>query len=142
LVYSVLPQGWAFFTRNPRESQVLLYRIKNNNIYRLNQRHSSFDNVCGLKRNCTKLFSEVQLIQTKIPDSIYSSIQFNYLYMNDKEFNIDNMGLNKIDLKNDFKFPILKGEYLLVFQEIIPWAWLSNSKHLRMNSKAVILNVK
>lgn len=47
-VFTFSPQGWAFFTRNARESQVILYTLNENRIVDVNKRHSDISNLLVL----------------------------------------------------------------------------------------------
>ena len=72
-VFNFIPQGWALFTRDPREAQILIYRIENDSILKpYPQRHSSFTNLIGLKRTSSKILTELQLLKLKTTDSLYS----------------------------------------------------------------------
>ena len=76
---TLIPQGWAFFTRDPREAQVLIYEIgKNNALTNLEQKHSSYKNLFGLSRKSSKIMIELQLIKNKLSDSLYQNTKWNY----------------------------------------------------------------
>jgi len=136
--FTLLPQGWAFFTRSPREAQVLIYKSDyNKNFKEVNQRHSSYKNIFGLNRQASKMIAELQFIKKEINDTLYTKTEWNY--------QANNFGLiptSVIDVKNQFKDPLLCGEYLLVFQKSIPWAWSKNIEKIKMPSKIIRIKIE
>lgn len=132
IVYSIVPQGWAFFTRNPREAQVLLYEIKDNKPQKINHLHSSGCNLMGLNRRSSVYISEIQLVRAELSDSLFSDTEWNYQnsslgYIPEKQYIVRNKVSN----------PLLCGEYLLVLQQPIPWAWSSKIKTMKMPAKII-----
>ncbi|MRN16320.1 hypothetical protein D1000_05710 [Riemerella anatipestifer] len=65
-VYTYLPQGWAFFTRDARENQLYIYKINNNKLEIINQKHSNFENIMGLSRRVSKLVLEAEVVSNII----------------------------------------------------------------------------
>ena len=140
IVFTLSPQGWAFFTRSPKEAQLLLYKIEDSKIKDLHHKHSHYSNYFGLSRSCTKTFSELQLIKSKIQDSLYVDIKFNYLLSDPiKQLELDK--INSVTVKNQFKMAYLNGKYIFIIQDILPWAWLSSRNKLYMNAKAIIIEI-
>lgn len=136
-IFSVLPQGWAFFTRSPREAQVILYSITDTGLELVSHRHSSHENFFGLSRRSTTILSELQYFKETIADNHYIDTEWNYqchIY-----------GIipdNEVSVKNIFKNPLLCGRYLLVLQEQVPWAWLNSMENIKMPAKALSINIK
>jgi antimicrobial peptide system SdpA family protein len=137
LIFTFLPQGWSFFTRNPREAQVLLYKIDGKRIIPITQKHSSYKNLFGLIRKSSIYTSEIQIIRSKINDSLFFNTKWNY-----QENKIGLVPKGKITIYNEIFSPLLCGEYLLVFQEPIPWAWSKNMKSIKMPAKIIRINIK
>lgn len=65
-VFTYTSQGWAFFTRDAREEQVYIYKIGNNKLEKINQKHSNFINFMGLSRRVSKLTIETEIISNFI----------------------------------------------------------------------------
>lgn len=137
-VFTFTPQGWAFFTRNPREEQIYIYRIDNNGrLSRINQKHSNFDNIMGLDRKVSKISVEVQYLTSNIHKSEYTETIWNY------DENIFGKVPSKyISVINPINNPLLCGNYLIVKQKIVPWAWWSTSRKVQMPSTVVKIQTK
>lgn len=137
--FTLIPQGWAFFTRSPREAQVLLYAASPEAPGRLTpvkHQHAAAYNAFGLNRRSTQIMSELQMIKSKLADSLFITTNWNYqrgLYgpIPDKA----------VEVENIMGSQLLCGEYVLVFQEVIPWAWASSMDKIKMPAKAIKLNV-
>ncbi len=117
-----MPQGWGFFTKSPREEQIVIYKYDDNiNRYKLiSQRHTSPQNLFGINRRASKIFQEfnmsIENYKYKIP---YLDTVFNY----QNTYHIENFNFKKILVKNPVQDPILCGNYVIVYQKTIPWAW-------------------
>lgn len=137
-LFTFVPQGWAFFTRNPREAQIIIYQKKSDNRFEeISQRHSSYHNIFGLKRTASKVMSELQFVKRKINDSLYQNTMWSYqreLY--------SKVSLESITVQNQIKDPILCGEYLVVYQKAVPWAWSRSLDRIKMPAKIIRLNIK
>lgn len=137
-ILSFIPQGWAFFTRSPREAQILVYHIENNQINKLEiSRHSSPENYFGLNRKQTFKMNELQFIIDQFEPEDYVTTFWNYLE------NFQGQIPNELHrVSSIFKHSLLKNkEILLVIQEIVPWAW-SNNANLKMPSKAIRIYIQ
>lgn len=138
-IFSFVPQGWAFFTRNPREPQDLIYRKDKTGSYRLIAQHlHHYKNLFGLVRRPSKILTELQAIKAKIPDANYSKQQCNFqkntLLSIDEELSLH-------AYKNIFESPNICGEYIFAFQKIVPWAWASNLEKIQMPCKMIHVEV-
>lgn len=132
-VLNFIPQGWAFFTRNPREAQIIIYKIDNDSIIKpYPQRHSSFTNLFGLKRTSSKILTELQLLKLKTSDSLYSDMEWNYQINKLEKFTT-----KSFEYKNEIFDPILLGEFIVVYQKPVPWAWSKSIKEIKMPSKII-----
>ena len=135
--FSIMPQGWAFFTRSPRESQVLVYNITENGVMRKEvHRHSEPINYFGLRRIQTYKMNELQFILGEIEQDQYINTTSNYIS--------NNMGIipdTTYEVSHVFKHSELSGKTLLiVIQEIVPWAWFGIDS-LMMPAKVIKLKV-
>ena len=113
------PQGWAFFTKNPKtEKNILVYEVINpNKILLLSFKNQSFRNRLGFSRDARVLGMESGFIA-----SSFSKKKWNKsIYGNIKSINIKNY-LN-YELKSDFKFFKSGRFYVFVEYNTIPLAW-------------------
>ena len=132
-VFNFIPQGWAFFTRDPREAQITIYRIENDSVLKpYPQRHSSLNNLLGLKRTSSKILTELQLLKLKTSDSLYSDVKWNYQVDKFEKFKI-----KRFEYKNEIYDPILLGDFIVVYQKPVPWAWSKSIKEIKMPAKVI-----
>jgi len=134
--FSTLPQGWAFFTRSSREAQIIIYEYKDGVLEEMNHKHSSFSNAFGLNRKTTYLFTEVHAIHEEISNDIFINSRWNFQC--NKYGDIPEEAYT---VESKLKIPQLKGEYIFVYQEIIPWAWSKNRCEIDMAAKVARLNI-
>ena len=136
-MFSFIPQGWAFFTRSPREAQIILYEMqKDGNITKYPQKHSSYKNLFGLDRKASKVIAEIQGLKLKLHDSLFINSKWRFQIVHGGEFP------QKIEeIQNEIHDPILCGEYLLVFQKPVPWAWSRSIKTIEMPAKIIRLKI-
>lgn len=132
-VFNFIPQGWAFFTRDPREAQITIYKIENDSILKpYPQRHSSFTNLFGLKRTSSKILTELQLLKLKTSDSLYSNLKWNY-----QANQYSKIPSEKFEYRNEIFDPILLGDFIVVYQKPVPWAWSKSIERIEMPSKII-----
>lgn len=138
-VYTFIPQGWAFFTRNPREAQIQLYKQDTDSTWKkMNHFHAHYSNYFGLSRKTTAMISELQYIKMNyIKDSDFIDCESNY-----QRGILGCVPDSTIIVPNKFEKPILCGEYILTFQEPIPWAWSKSMDKILMPSKVIRLNIQ
>jgi antimicrobial peptide system SdpA family protein len=116
----------------------LIYKSDDNkNFKEANQRHSSYKNFFGINRQASKMVAELQFIKKEINDTLYTKTEWNY-----QANNFGLIPISVIDVKNQFKDPLLCGEYLLVFQKSIPWAWSKNIEKIKMPSKIIRIKIE
>lgn len=110
------PQGYAFFTRNPREPHINIYEVfKDDSLVQINEKASlSAQNLFGLSRKNRRLNIEFQEVISKI-----------LLWENSFEKAKQKSLTLKLDSKESNK---ICGKYLFVKEERIPWAWIKNKK--------------
>ena len=136
LVYTLVPQGWAFFTRNAREAQTMVYRVNGDQLELLHHRHSCWHNFFGLSRRTTVYFSEIQGIRSQLTDTDFMSSKWNFQANKTGEFPTE-----KVEVKNNIANPLLCGDYVLVFQKHVPWAWSKNIDKIDMPAKVARVEV-
>jgi len=121
-IFKIMPQGWAFFTRSPRESQIQLLKIlPDGKLDKVNHYHAHYSNAFGTNRKTTMLLTQLSTVYKQIPDSLFKDSNCNIQY--DRYFSTHDSITTDIELKNEFDIKYLSGEYYLLVQDIIPWAW-------------------
>ena len=136
-IFNVTPQGWAFFTRDAREVQIYIYKIENNKLNKINQKHSNFDNFIGLSRKVSKLAIEMENVTGKI---IKKNVSTPTTWNNDANIT-DEIPTKTLKIQNPINNPTLCGDYLIVYHEIPPWAWSNSRKKLKMPADVIKLKV-
>jgi len=115
-INSILPQGWGFFTRNPKETKYRIYLMKGNELQIVNRKNSSSSNAFGLSRKYRRFGYEFTKIYTSIKSKRWNKV-------NTQE--IPKLKQNISDtVYIDSSFLLIKeGSYLIEKYENIPWAW-------------------
>lgn len=134
---SLVPQGWAFFTRSPREAQILVYKINKDTQLELEIiRHSQPENVFGLNRVQSFKMNELQLIVSKLDRNLFLNTSWNYMN------NLHGILPKKVNVvQHVFKHSrLINKEIVIIIQDIVPWAWKKN-KNLMMPAKAIRLKI-
>jgi antimicrobial peptide system SdpA family protein len=138
IITGIIPQGWAFFTRDPREAQVILYKVtQHGELEPIPQRHTQSHNIFGLKRESTKILLELQFIKEQLTDSTFENTRWNY--------QANRTGIYPLhihEVVNKIKEPILCGNYVLVIQDYIPWAWSGYMQTIQMPAKAINIRIR
>ena len=115
-INALIPEGWAFFTRDCKEEQIFLYKITNNSIEPVTLKTSNADQLFGINRHNRIMHSKLS--------TILSSIKEPYYYKN-------SIPINKIKLTeiNEFNVQIVNskicGKYLIKLQKPLSWTWFS-----------------
>lgn len=123
-----LPQGFAFFTREPKEPNIFIYKIENEREVKrmINKSSLSADALLGLNRNNRRTEIEFQYPISKIyrwhKSIVESENYIDTIYFKIKEINT------------------VKGKFLFVKERRIPWAWIKNNPRKIKEYKILILN--
>ena len=141
LVGNALPQGWAFFTRSPRETQTFFYKIDANNAstyYAVN--NAQLSNFWGLKRTSSRIMYESADIFKDIKEQDFTDCRSNLT--GNKALPIPCVPTSNKDVFVRLRNPVLNGEYVLILQPPIPWSWSKDRNRIGLFSKAVRVTVK
>lgn len=134
---TLTPQGWAFFTRSPREAQIIIYSVADDGSFsKYQHKHSSLNNLFGLNRKSSKVLGELQMIKSNVADSLFENCKWNYQKL--RAFKIPK---STHTIKNIIDEPILCGEFIIIFQKPIPWAWSKSIDRIEMPAKIIRLNI-
>lgn len=133
-----IPEGWGFFTRNPREASICLYAEDDHHTLSLLTRpNGSASYFLGASRLGRRYGMEASMLMKKIPDSTWQ-------YFTSRNFRegiatAPHITLPLHDLKN-IRY-IKKGEYLLVYEESIPWTYLPYADKYRWKCAVVRISL-
>ena len=134
-ISSILPEGWGFFTRNAREPSFLLYQKTFNQYTRVNKTTSDKSYWFGLLRYSRAVNSELISLLPQIPDSSWQ-------YIKETGDSLDMRSDSTITVHNSTRHAILSGEYLMVSQERLPWAWSKRYRGIVMPYRKINILVK
>lgn len=123
------PQGYAFFTRNPQEPQIYIYKFKNDSItMNISPKSTTSKMLFGISRanrRASLEFNEVFPKLTKWQD--YEDIN-SY-----NEIIPDTLSLKSIDTRKK------QGKYLIIMENRVPWAWSKNLEKGKRKFKIIYL---
>jgi antimicrobial peptide system SdpA family protein len=116
--YSIFPQGWAFFTKDPKEPVLKIFRQENGRLVHLNNTASlNLGDALGLKRNKRKMSAELAQTLSKVAATKWTK----YEAGNIEEVAVKLPIADTIESK--FNHKLLQGEYIFYQSERVPWAW-------------------
>ena len=134
-ISTFMPQGWAFFTRSPREPQLYVYRIENNHISKVDIYNASVASLFGMRR--TMLASRVEV------GALISTVNKKEWKSYNKELS-DSCLFDSIPVKiveNKTQAKSFCGEYLFQYQEPLPWAWNNVKRKVVLPSLLIRLKI-
>lgn len=131
-VTTVLPEGWAFFTRNPREPQTVLYRRGADTWERVSQRHADRANYFGLARFARAKMIELASLLDQIPPIAWHALAAGRDPLS--------VAVTPVRVRNPALRPLLCGDLLIVEREPIPWAWSTARQPVRMAGRVVVVS--
>lgn len=123
----ISPQGWGFFTKNPREDQYFLYKLKHDTKELVTFRNTSSKNLWGVSKLSRRINLEFQRILGRVDESMWSkSIPLN----------------SKIDIEKSNEFLFIDiGQYLIERREVIPWQYSRFRKNYEPLKKFVLVDL-
>jgi antimicrobial peptide system SdpA family protein len=137
-ISGILPEGFAFFTRNPREDKLYFLVEEHNKLVndpRL--RNATLTNLFGFKRRgrILNLLYSTQLLRGNI--RWYPINEDEPINFNDKKF------VTNTVLINDSSLNLIKyKKFIVIKKKIIPWAYRNISKGTEGNAMFVKINVE
>ncbi|WP_258101254.1 SdpA family antimicrobial peptide system protein [Marinoscillum pacificum] len=133
-VGSLFPEGFKFFTKNPREPVVQIYEKGLDGSWEVIRHYPNFksQNLFGIKRESRAIGLEVANILKYIKPEEMISIARREL---------KNIDIDLINVPADENSPIMCGEFLISSEEPIPWAWLSSFDMQNQKLNVVHINI-
>jgi antimicrobial peptide system SdpA family protein len=134
----VLPQGWAFFTRDPQEPQTHVYVRSEDGWESVpHPAPNAVRSLFGLNRGARLYDHEVGLVMADVPPTAWVDCgEVNHLQC-----------LNSLQpvpdlvVENPFEPAHLCGTLGLLQQEPIPWAWRDEAERIEMPVVGVVVEV-
>lgn len=132
----LMPQGWKFFTRNPREEDLKIFKKDGDDKWSdaLIGPNGSAGNYFGLKRDMRAQGIEMGILMASLDKDIWQTCA------EKPEICVSSAPI-RAELENVDKNPTLCGELGLVLQEPVPWAWSRAKKEVIIPSKFVRISV-
>ncbi|MCY4162584.1 MAG: SdpA family antimicrobial peptide system protein [Flavobacteriaceae bacterium] len=117
----VFPEGWGFFTKDPRSLMMNIYRIEKGNINEINVSNHSWSNSLGFSRRARIIGFEASMIVSDIPKK---------LWIEDKSKNIKSHIYDSVLIvkSNPYYKHITKGDFIFMIYKQIPYAWVNKSQ--------------
>ena len=133
---ALAPEGWAFFTRNPREPVQELYRRRNGEWVPYERANFSVHNWLGMKRLSTIENVELQhLLRKAGPDSTWTQCS------DDLQACRRTHELYTVQVKNTTATRRFCDSLLVRKHKPVPWAWSDAASPVVMPSSVVQLNI-
>lgn len=129
------PQGWSFFTRNPREEKRTAYVLRGSTWESvLLAPHGRLSNLGGLRRKSRAQLLEIGRLVNGLPEDAWLPC----------EESVEEC-LAKLPpgraVKNTFPEPTMCGTTAIVLQRLVPWAWAQSPTPVTMPLRVVPLEV-
>jgi antimicrobial peptide system SdpA family protein len=133
-ITTMLPEGWAFFTRNPREPQWLAFGRVEDRWMRLEQRHASAVNRFGFGRYAPLQMMELGALIRQSEDTDWVAFPAD----------TDPLQIHaaSVPVHNPAARPILCGDILVVEREPVPWAWSPQAASIRLGGRLLHMTVE
>lgn len=134
MIRSVLPQGWGFFTRNPREAFPVPYREGRSGQWA--------ETALSLRSNYLGGFGRRSRVQDIEMGLLLNASSVEWAPCDgDVSACLQAIGPMVGTVANPSPSPILCGDIGFVTREPIPWAWYRSAETVRMPVKILRLNV-
>lgn len=133
---NMMPQGWGFFTRNPREENYFIYQKDTLGNYALSvNSNNGLKNLFGIKRTSRIQSMEIGVLIQRLEKYDWISCPEGN---NKCAAQIDT--LSPIAVLNTTTSPTLCGELMLTQKQTVPWAWGKHYYEIDMPAKTIKIN--
>jgi antimicrobial peptide system SdpA family protein len=139
---SLLPEGWAFFTRASNEPRQYTFKLEGDKFFEVNLRNFSSEYYFGMSRHNRVLSLELSTVFQKVNND--TSIHYLYTATDVQQvitkIKKEQLTFNEIALKKHTA-PDIHGKYLMVVQLMLPWSLLNRDPDYPTNFIAYPINV-
>lgn len=132
VIYTLVPQGFGFFTRDPQEVQVLAYTKTEEGYTLLNKSNATPSYLFGLSRTSRKENIELGYIMGQLNPQQWRTCSENWITCIPDTI---------VNVKSGFDNPLVTGELLLVSKKPVPWAW-SRAEKIEMPCTVIRINIQ
>ena len=134
-LFKIAPQGWGFFTRDPREKVSLIFTVNSNKSLELSvQPNGASNNLFGLSRKNRRGHLEFMRLLGRIPETAWKIYNEEGIKL-PEEYNIVELNSEKYDY-----YFFRTGIYLVVKYDKTPWAYLENNIKFNSKKEFVVIN--
>lgn len=118
VINTTLPESFGFFTKSPKDKQLLIYKIsEKNTIIKQSLKNNSRYNFYGLSRKSRRKIYELGTILRITPDSLWIKIKSDSL-------STINLKRDPFLIKKNEKIKLIdKGKYIIYYFHPIIWEW-------------------
>lgn len=136
LLTELFPQGWAFFTRTPREEQDRVYALRAHRLISLDRGpFSQLGNLAGLDRTSRRQGPELSFLLRQVGASKWSRCSGS----DDECMRMTAAG---VSVRNPEPNPTYCGQVLVLGSDIVPWAYRKMVSGPAVNTRVVRLDVR
>lgn len=132
---AISPQGWAFFTRDPREKAKHLYVRRKGDWIEKERSNFTLRNWFGIKRIPRIELVELKAMLADVPERQWAACK------SDIETCLRNRTVEVVSLANESTTQHLCGEYAIQRREPVPWAWSQDAGDVTIQSEVVRLSI-
>ena len=130
----IFPEGWGFFTKNPREPQLKVFQLIENDTVPIDMSNHSSKNYFGFSRKARLISYEASIIVNDVKKDKWTETTFGKIHSK----SIDTIHIYE---KKYFKH-IKNGNYIFALFKPLPYAWANQKqeKHNPVNVVKIIIN--
>lgn len=134
VVHPIVPEGWAFFTRNPREERIYPYVLRDGHWVNVHSTpHAEPDHAFGLNRISRSQGVEVGELFGLVPSGSWTSCESRDV---DRCLSAATPLLTTRNVSPD---PTICGQVALIRQEPVPWAWARSATVMPMKYARMVV---
>ncbi|TGE29607.1 SdpA family antimicrobial peptide system protein [Hymenobacter metallicola] len=127
LFSALLPEGWGFFTKSPRDEKKVLYKLEADKSLTLATYHNSdADNLFGFSRRSRRTNLEFSRLMAQVQEKDWERYQH---YTLRDLLRLDTIPSVQLKYSAGKYTQLTKGTYLVKAYTIVPWAWAQFPEH-------------
>lgn len=131
------PEGWGFFTRDPREPLFLVFGQRDDGTWsQLFGEKTELRTTFAFSRYVRSLYVEAGMISTHVRPTDWQQCS------TEPSLCLGGLTGDVKSISSETPSPVICGNVALVQQERLPWAWAKSVSQRTMPSKTVRFNVK
>lgn len=138
-IKKIFPEGWAFFTKNPKEDQIYFYQVNFGKKTVINKflmtKNFALNNIFGIKRENRFIQTEFTKMANSINSNLWMTTYSDIGHCKPNSFNIIKIHNAKINLR---------GYYILEKRTVLDWYYASSkiSKTIPIRRQYIIIDVR